>query len=402
MHNLAWPLLYPIFHFLATTAFVVSGWYSFILAVGSICCFYFYQKYFFSAISLRQFTWRKMLFSWFIGGLIKFSYLPLIDVACIGVSRSQLCIGWFLCACGLLGYEVIFTLGVHALCKKLPSSRPRSLVFLMLLLVQQLMLVNRFFLFLGQNKGLATNNIFLPLCASLLSLFPNVNIASNDQQVKFIFLPSLARISAALSHKPFDNMDHRKIFTSLVTSASRWPASQAKVFLAPESFFAKSPPLREKKRWQEALYPSDLIIAGACQPKGCSITAAAQIRSFQTAIVLSKAQICTIYKQVLCPLYEERFIAIPSEKLMKECAKVRVVSNYQVAICSEFFLAPGNMLLSGPKTLLLLVKENFFPTFFYKMLLASAVLFSLWHQQEIIWVDYNGLRIINFFAKVGT
>ena len=300
-----------------------------------------------------------------------------------------------LCALGVLLAELIFFLFMRAISGqrwwgKFPVFW-KVTFYLFLLSLQQLFVTGQFFFFLGQNKGFSINNPLLPLMIPLLSLFPNVKIV-DLQTAKLLFVPTLACMGDCFASY-VESVESNDFFRILVTAGCRWGMCQQKVFLAPESFFDYYPKHLKKILWQDCLGFQDIVVAGA------TISADNAAQRHQVALVVQQKQVCCMHKQLLCPLYEEFYFTVVPQP---EARLLRIgFASYQLMICAEFFLAPLNYSWPRSDGILLLVKEKMFPEFFYKMLLSSAIFFSLWRGKSIIWVDYNGLRIINFFGRVG-
>jgi len=247
----------------------------------------------------------------------------------------------------------------------------------------QYFLNSYFFIFIGQPKGLCTNLITLPLIVPFLK-----KIQPKNQDHEFIFLPKQSNTNQLV----ISQIKLNQIFNHF--ALSKIPKN-SQLFLAPESFL-EIKNTEMLKLIGKYLPKNSLIISGCHQLDFDSN------KNYQNILVIKQPQPLLLQKNLLCPWYEEAFFHQPQNPSYKARSFLFKNKNYLILMCSEFFLAPTTNNWPKHDNLILLVNQKAFPVFFYKMLLSSAIMFSLIHQKKIIWVDYYGLRIINFSGRVPT
>lgn len=230
-----------------------------------------------------------------------------------------------------------------------------------------------FFLPLSQNIGYPHGNPIIPLF--FLDNHPKKRIFTKDFQL-IHFAP---------------NKNKKNLILGLTTEIKKIKNKKMPtIIISPEAF------------WEEAFCYSDKLenmLTKIIKNKNINLILGAYKNIgndlYQASCHITKKKIGWYFKQFLCPLYERRFFKSCEEEqknfiLIHNQKKII----FQPLLCSEFFLLRKSMFKKSDY-LLLQTKLGYLPQVFRKKLLAFARMISWVKKIKIIWIDEDGLHLIN-------
>jgi hypothetical protein len=343
--------------------------------------FYFLILYFqdlFLSLNKKTFPIIKAIICWTLGSIIKFSWILFLNKNFIELSLSKLFFGLYLCVFSNLLFEISFVLIYRFFLKKIKLS-----LFFILLITQQLLLFFNFFVFIGKpTVGLSSNCLILPIVS-----FFSSQISIGETKPKIINLAKASRLTLGCTTQ----YEINKILNFLIKTESS--NHDPKLYLAPESFFQNINSL-SLNLLRETLNQGSLLISGI------HFRSQQFLKPSQSVIFIQNKKIKIFQKNLLCPIYEEAFFEEDKIENYKSRTFIFNGEEYFFLICSEFFLSTYSTVWPNSKNIILLVNEKALPLYYYKMLQSYSLIYSWINNKKILWIDYNGLRIINFSDKV--
>lgn len=381
-------IFFVAYHILFSTAFIFEKKY-FLVVPFYIFVFSLYQIYFYKFIARDAFLWSNsrlwfILGAWCCGYAIDFIWIFLLKQINLELDFITSLMGFFILILTAVCFE-FFSLLLNRLLFYGQKKIYRISLFSGLSFLKYWLLQKHFFIILGQNKGFNLLNPLLPILLIFWGSFPPVHWL-NFSQIFIYDLPYFSKVSDEYDSK----IKLNELYSSIIKIKQR-KLSKTSLFLAPEAFLRYDLP--------HTPYAKDLVLT--CLSATDFVCFGAYVKNnghwYQSLWSLSQQSgEVAIHKKLLCPFFEELSFKANDLKSYDDRVIKIAEKKFLLILCSELFLANQESSWPQADAVLVFVKEKFFSSYFYKIMLTHAVWTSIIHRKKIIWIDYSGLRIINF------